>query len=80
MSFDEEAFRKSKEDSERRVAKAHSLRDQLEKCTSIEEHFRITSEYEKVMGFPMMVPVDQYNDLLNRATPEEIERLWKERS
>lgn len=70
----------SKEESDAIVAKAHSLRDQLENCTSIAEHKRITEEYANATGIPMMFPVKQYDELLNKATPEELEALWKDRN
>lgn len=70
----------NKEEAEARVQKAHSLRDQLEKCTSIAEHKRITDEYAKAIGIHMLFPVTQYDELLDKATPEELEAMWKGRN
>lgn len=70
-TFDEQAYLESKKDSEARVAQAHALRDQLEKCTNIVDHNRICNEYQAVTGMSMFFSVDQYDKLYDKATPEE---------
>ena len=69
----------SKDEADARVAQAHSLRDRLDSAKSITEFRAITEEYEKTMGYPMIFRVDQYDELMNKATPEEIDALWAER-
>lgn len=64
----------NKEEADARVAKAHELRDQLEKCDNIVDHNRICQEYYDALGMNMIFSVDQYEALYEKATPEEHEK------
>jgi hypothetical protein len=63
----------NKEEADARVAKTRELRRQLENCTNIVEHNRICQEYYHATGGTMLFRVDQYDELYDKATPEEHE-------
>jgi hypothetical protein len=61
----------NKDEADARVAKANDLRSQLERCANIVDHNRICQEYFEVTGVDMFFPVEQYDELYDKATPEE---------
>lgn len=63
----------NKDEADALVAVAQGLRRQLNACTNIVDHHRICREYYETTGITMLFQVDMYDELCDKATPEEHE-------